>query len=205
MDAELRYTQLGFEVIASIDRGISVSVDDLRQHIDDDNIFQFLRDQDPEIDHSVFTAEDRAAVMKFFATLAARPMPGASTECRRTGSACSPPTASRVWSTQSRPDAATSPSPLHRRRTTRCPRPHLLPPHAFIPSTTPARCWLQAARSAARPTSTATATRPPRPRFNSKEFMSLSAPLRITLSANRMASLVLRDRRLVELRPPRTR
>ncbi len=66
MDAELRYTQLGFEVIASIDRGISVDVDDLRQHIDDDGLFQFLRDKDPEIDHSLYTAEDRAAVTKFF-------------------------------------------------------------------------------------------------------------------------------------------
>jgi hypothetical protein len=77
MDAELRYTQLGFEVIASIDRGISVSVDELRQHIDDDDIFQFLRDKDPEIDHSLFTAEDRAAVTKFFRQL------GSAADARR--------------------------------------------------------------------------------------------------------------------------
>lgn len=66
MDGELRYTMLGFEVIAAVDRGGSVRVDELRQHIDNDTLFQFLRDSDPEIDHSLFQAEDQAAVTKFF-------------------------------------------------------------------------------------------------------------------------------------------
>ncbi len=66
MDAELRYTQMGFEVLAAIDRGASLDPGKLREQIDNGGFFQWLREKEPDIDQSLYLEEDRAAMLRFF-------------------------------------------------------------------------------------------------------------------------------------------
>ncbi len=69
MDGQLRYSVMGVQVIAAIDRGASQTVDELHEQIDSGNIFLWLHEKEPEIDQSLYQDEDRAAMLKFFQRL----------------------------------------------------------------------------------------------------------------------------------------
>lgn len=66
MDAQLRYTQMGFEILAAIDRGASLDPGELREQIDSGSFFQWLREKEPDIDQSLYLDEDRTAMLRFF-------------------------------------------------------------------------------------------------------------------------------------------
>jgi hypothetical protein len=66
MDAQLRYTQMGFEVIAAIDRGAHLDVEEMSEQIDSDGLFQWLHEKEPDIDQSLYLDADRAAMLRFF-------------------------------------------------------------------------------------------------------------------------------------------
>jgi hypothetical protein len=66
MDTQLRYSILGTQVIALLDRGASHSVDEVKEQIDKDGLFLWLHEKEPEIDQSLYNDEDRDAMQKFF-------------------------------------------------------------------------------------------------------------------------------------------
>lgn len=66
MDAQLRYMQMGADLIAVIDRGATLDLGELHEQIANDGLFQWLHEKEPEIDQSLYLAEDRAAMLKFF-------------------------------------------------------------------------------------------------------------------------------------------
>ena len=66
MDGQLRYSMMGVELIAAIDRGASHPVDELHEQIDNGGLFLWMHEKEPEIDQSLYQDEDRTAMLKYF-------------------------------------------------------------------------------------------------------------------------------------------
>lgn len=71
MDMTLRYTLLGIEFVAMLDRGGVLDIDETREHLEDGSLFAWLKSQyGDDINLSEYRPADQAEVLDRFASLA---------------------------------------------------------------------------------------------------------------------------------------
>lgn len=67
----LRYTLLGIEFVALLDRGETLDIDETREHLEDGSLFAWLKSRFGEdLGLSLYGAADQAEVLDRFASLA---------------------------------------------------------------------------------------------------------------------------------------